>query len=79
VVLLGAQNNVLTTYLRGTKRKKDGETMSKRVRWLLPVLLLLGSCATTYTHPTKGPSQFERDRAACESIARKTLAAKGVT
>ena len=53
--------------------------MSKRVWWLLPVLLLLGSCATTYTHPTKGPSQFERDRAACESIARKTLAAKGVT
>ena len=53
--------------------------MSKRVWWLLPALLLLGSCATTYTHPTKGPSQFERDRAACESIARKTLAAKGVT
>jgi hypothetical protein len=39
----------------------------------------LGGCTTTYTHPTKSVSQFERDRAACELTARKTLAAKGVT
>lgn len=66
-------------FIYGEQKKKNGEAMSKRVWWLLPALLLLGSCATIYTHPTKGPSQFERDRVACESIARKTLAAKGVT
>jgi len=51
-----------------------------RKRWLLfPVLLLLGGCATTYTHATKSPSQFERDRVECERMAQKKLAAKGVT
>jgi hypothetical protein len=53
--------------------------MSKKILWLFPALILLGSCTTTYTHPTKGTSQFERDRAACESTARKKLAARGVT
>lgn len=53
--------------------------MNKKMWWLFPALLLLGSCATTYTHPTKSHSQFERDRAACERTARKTLAAKGIT
>jgi hypothetical protein len=53
--------------------------MNKRVWWLFPALLLLGGCATTYTHPTKGPDAFERDRVACERVARKTLAARGVT
>ena len=53
--------------------------MSKRVWWLFPALLLVGSCATTYTHPTKSSAQFERDRAVCESIARKKLAARGIT
>ena len=53
--------------------------MSKRVWWLFTALLLLGSCATTYTHPAKGGNQFERDRVACERTARKTLAAQGVT
>jgi hypothetical protein len=53
--------------------------MSKKVWWLFPALLLLASCTTTYTHPTKGPGQFERDRAECERIARKTLAARGIT
>ncbi|HEX3008884.1 MAG TPA: hypothetical protein VHO90_14870, partial [Bacteroidales bacterium] len=56
-----------------------GKAMSKRIWWLFPALLLLGGCATTYTHPAKSSSQFERDRAACESIARKKLAARGVT
>ncbi len=42
-------------------------------------LLLLGACTTTYTHPTKDLSQFERDRAACELAAKKKLAAKGIT
>jgi len=53
--------------------------MSTRLWWIFPALLLLGSCATTYTHPTKSVSQFEQDRAACERTAKKTLAAKGVT
>jgi hypothetical protein len=53
--------------------------MTKKVWCLFSALLLLGSCATTYTHPTKNLSQFEQDRAACERTARKTLAAKGVT
>ena len=53
--------------------------MSKRILWLFAAMLLLGSCATTYTHSTKNSSDFERDRAACERAAKKTLAAKGVT
>jgi hypothetical protein len=53
--------------------------MNKKAWWLFPALLLFGSCATTYTHSTKGPGDFERDRVACEYTARKTLAAKGVT
>jgi len=59
--------------------KEEVKAMSKRVWCLFPALLLLGSCATTYTHPTKSVSQFERDRAACERTAKQTLAAKGVT
>ncbi len=50
-----------------------------RKLWFCLVLLLLGSCTTTYTHPTKTLTQFEQDRAACEATARKTLAAKGIT
>ena len=70
---------MLLKFIYRERRKKDGEAMSKRIWWLFPALFLLGSCATTYTHPTKGLSQFEQDRAACERTARKTLAAKGVT
>ncbi len=55
------------------------ETMSKGVWWLLPAFFLLANCTTTYTHPTKGTAQFERDRAECERIARKKLAARGIT
>jgi len=53
--------------------------MGTRLWWVFLALLLLGGCATTYTHPTKSVSQFEQDRAACERTAKKTLAAKGVT
>ncbi len=53
--------------------------MSIRLGWVFFALLLLGSCTTTYTHPTKGTAQFERDRAECERIARQKLAAKGIT
>ncbi|OPY80544.1 MAG: hypothetical protein A4E65_01419 [Syntrophorhabdus sp. PtaU1.Bin153] len=54
--------------------------MNKRVWWwLVPAILLLGGCTTTYTHPTKSLSQFERDRAECERMARKKLAARGIT
>jgi hypothetical protein len=70
---------MLLKFIYRERRKKDGEAMSKSILWLFPALFLLGSCATTYTHPTKGLSQFEQDRAACERAARKTLAAKGVT
>lgn len=47
---------------------------------LLPILFLfiLGGCATTYRHPTKDVSAFEKDRQACEVIAKKTLASKGI-
>jgi hypothetical protein len=70
---------MLLKFIYREQRKKDGEAMSKSILWLFPALFLLGSCATTYTHPTKGLSQFEQDRTACERAARKTLAAKGVT
>ncbi len=40
------------------------------------ILFLLGSCAITYTHPTKNLNDFERDKKECESIAKKTLAAR---
>ena len=53
--------------------------MSKRIWWLLPALFLVGGCATTYTHPAKGATQFEKDRATCERTARKTLEKKGIT
>ena len=78
-MLLEGQNKAFEIYLQGAKKRKDDEAMSKRIWWLFPALFLLGNCATTYTHPTKGLSQFEQDRAACERAARKTLAAKGVT
>jgi len=78
-MLQGEQkNNVLEIYLQGVK-KKGRDAMSKGIWWLFPALFLLGSCATTYTHPSKSLSQFEQDRGACERTARKTLAAKGVT
>ncbi|MEN6616927.1 MAG: hypothetical protein ABFD12_10255 [Syntrophorhabdus sp.] len=53
--------------------------MNIKLWWLLPALLILPNCTTTYTHPTKNVNQFERERAACERTARKTLAAKGIT
>jgi hypothetical protein len=53
--------------------------MKKSAWFFLPALLLLGSCTTTYTHPTKSASHFEQDRGACERTAKKALAAKGVT
>jgi len=45
---------------------------------LLLLALILGSCATTYRHPTKDAGAFEKDRQVCERIARKNLAAKGI-
>jgi hypothetical protein len=62
-----------------TDRKEEVKAMSTRLWWVFPALLLLGACTTTYTHPTKDLSQFERDRAACELAAKKKLAAKGIT
>ncbi|HVN96809.1 MAG TPA: hypothetical protein VMT62_10290 [Syntrophorhabdaceae bacterium] len=46
---------------------------------LLLLLFLIAGCAITYTHPTKDAGDFERDRAACEAVAQKTLAVQGVT
>ncbi len=40
-------------------------------------LFLLAACGTTYTHPTKNLQDFDRDKAACEQEAKKTLAKKG--
>jgi hypothetical protein len=77
--VLGRTRKMLLKFIYRERRKKGGEAMSKRIWWLFPALFLLGSCATTYTHPTKGLSQFEQDRAACERTARKTLVAKGIT
>ena len=42
----------------------------------LVFLFLLGGCATTYTHPTKGTQEFELDRQECEAMARKALGKK---
>jgi hypothetical protein len=52
--------------------------MMKPTVLLFLFLFILGGCATTYRHPTKDGSAFEKDRLACERIAKKTLAAKGV-
>ena len=41
------------------------------------LLFALAACGTTYTHPTKSLQDFDRDRAACEQEAKKTLAKKG--
>ena len=48
------------------------------IAWLLLLAILSGGCATTYRHPTKDGSAFEKDRQVCERIARKNLAAKGI-
>jgi hypothetical protein len=53
--------------------------MIKRAFWLLFLAVLLAACATTYRHPTKTANDFEKDRQECQLIARKALAAKGVT
>jgi PBP1b-binding outer membrane lipoprotein LpoB len=46
---------------------------------LVTILIFLAAgCATTYTHPTKSPSEFEKDRLECEQVAIKSLAARGV-
>jgi hypothetical protein len=42
------------------------------------IMLLAGGCATTYTHPTKGPLEFDQDSLDCEQIAKQSLAARGV-
>jgi hypothetical protein len=56
-----------------------GRMIINKMLWFLPVLFLCGGCATTFTHPSKGPDEFERDRAACERVSRQKLAAKGIT
>ena len=50
----------------------------KKLFLLIIVLSLCGGCATTYRHPTKDAGTFEKDRQACERIAKKNLAAKGI-
>jgi hypothetical protein len=52
--------------------------MMKPTLWLLLLLFLLGGCAITYTHPTKSAKDFEKDKQACELIAKKALVAKGI-
>ena len=42
------------------------------------LLLFSTACGTTYTHPTKSLQDFDRDRAACEAEAKKTLTKKGL-
>jgi len=44
----------------------------------LLIVLLSVSCVTTYRHPTKDASAFEKDRQVCERVARKNLAARGI-
>ncbi len=44
---------------------------------IVGALLFLAACGTTYTHPTKSLQDFDRDKAACEQEAKKTLAKKG--
>jgi hypothetical protein len=68
----------LGAYRKGLEIEAGGETM-KRIVLLLFFIALFGACATTYTHPTKNLKDFERDKAECEVIARKSLAARGVT
>jgi hypothetical protein len=52
--------------------------MMKPTLLLILFLFIVGGCTTTYRHPTKDASAFEKDRAACEVIAKKTLASKGI-
>jgi hypothetical protein len=40
-------------------------------------MLFLAACGTTYTHPTKSLQDFDRDKAVCETDAKKVLAKKG--
>ncbi len=49
------------------------------MKFLLAIaaLLLATACGTTYTHPTKSLQDFDRDKAACEQQAIKTLKKKG--
>jgi hypothetical protein len=44
---------------------------------LASAMLLLASCGTTYTHPTKSLQDFDRDKAACEQEATKKLTKNG--
>ena len=53
--------------------------MKNKFRWFIPVLFVIASCTTTYTHPAKDNAQFEKDRVVCERVARKKLAEKGNT
>ena len=53
--------------------------MIKPILLLFLILILLGGCTTTYTHPSKGANDFDRDKESCELAARKTLAAQGIT
>ena len=49
-----------------------------KMAFLACALFFLAACGTTYTHPTKSLQDFDRDRAACEKEARKTLAKKNL-
>ena len=66
-------------FLQDLSKERSGVVMMRRALWLIPVLLLCGSCTTTFTHESKGPDDFERDRAACERISKQKLAKKGIT
>ncbi len=46
---------------------------------LLLMLFIFGGCSVTYRHPYKSANQLETDRLECERVARRQLAAKGVT
>ena len=48
----------------------------KRLGFLFIILLLQG-CQTIYTHPSKGPEDFTRDKYECEQIATQFSANYG--
>ncbi len=51
----------------------------KKVLLLVAVFFLLAGCTTVYTKAGRTAEDFEKDRNTCEIVAKKELAARGVS
>ena len=49
----------------------------RRAILLAAILFLLAGCSTVYVKAGKTSEDFEKDREACEVVAKKELAARG--